>query len=49
MTYFLKAAVIIVRHPINVIRHPRTAYILGQIARRQFRLHWLRDVARGHS
>ena len=46
MAYYLKAAAIIIRHPVNVLRHPSAGYILSHIAKRQFRLHWLRDVAR---
>jgi hypothetical protein len=44
----LKALLIIVRHPVNVLSHPRAWFILGQVGRVQFRLHWLRDVARAH-
>ena len=47
MTYYLKAAAIIASHPVNVMRHRRAGYILGRVVRRDFRLHWLRDVARG--
>jgi len=49
MTYYLKAAAIIARHPLNVARHPKAGYIIRNIVRRQFRLHWLRDVAKGHN
>jgi hypothetical protein len=47
MTYYLKAALIIGRHPIAVGRHPQAARIIRDVLCRQFRLHWLRDVAQG--
>jgi hypothetical protein len=47
MTYYLKAAAIVARHPLNVLRHPRANYIVRNVLKRNFRLHWLRDVARG--
>lgn len=48
MTYYIKAFAIISRHPVRVMSHPKVSYILRRVMRRQFRLHWLRDVARGH-
>jgi len=47
--YYIKAAAIIARHPVTVLRHKQARHILTQIAARNFRLHWLRDVARGIS
>ena len=47
MTYYLKAAAIIARHPLNVARHPKAGEIVRRVAQREFRLHWLRDVAKG--
>jgi hypothetical protein len=49
MTYYLKAAAIIARHPVRVLGHPKAGEIIREIALRQFRLHWLRDVARGQN
>jgi hypothetical protein len=46
MAYYLKALGIIARHPIAIARHPRAGFVIGQVARRKFRLHWLRDAAR---
>jgi hypothetical protein len=47
MTYYIKAASIILRHPVTVYRHPKAAEIIRDVCKRQFRLHWLRDVASG--
>ena len=47
--YYIKAAAIISRHPINVLSHKKARFILAQIAICNFRLHWLRDVANGVS
>jgi len=47
MAYYLKSIAIVIRHPINVLRHPKASEIVRLIVLRQFRLHWLRDVARG--
>jgi hypothetical protein len=47
--YYIKAAAIIARHPVNVLTHKKAGFILAQIAKRNFRLHWLRDVAHGIS
>lgn len=48
MTYYLKALLIIVRHPVRIGRHPKALEILRDVCCRQFRLHWLRDVAKGN-
>jgi hypothetical protein len=45
MRYYLKAATIISRHPIRILSHPKAGYIMRKVMRRQFRLHWLRDIA----
>lgn len=47
MTYYIKAAAIIARHPVRVLSHPKAAQIIRETLRREFRLHWLRDVAAG--
>ena len=48
-TYYAKAILIIARHPLRVLRHAKAREILVGVARAEFRLHWLRDVARGYN
>lgn len=48
MTYYLKSAALIVRHPVRIARYRHGALrLLCQVARREFRLHWLRDITSG--
>lgn len=45
MTYYLKALALIALHPVAIARHPHGGRkLLGQVARRQFRLHWIRTM-----